>query len=106
MPRQKFEFICSSCTKYFDFNLNTTLNGNYRIHCPNCGHIHYRKVLNGAITENRFYDGHDDQILVEDIVPMKSSCRDFQKETADDTSLKAQGFVKRLWSELFSGVDA
>ena len=104
MPRQKFEFSCTNCQKYFDFNLNTTLNGNYRIHCPNCGHIHYRQVNNGAITDNRFTDGHDDQILVEDIVPMVSSCRDYQKETAEDNSLNARGFVKRLWSELFSGV--
>jgi len=99
--RSKFEFHCTECGKYFDFTLNTALSGNYRVHCPNCGHIHYRMLKCGAITETRF-DRNDDGILVEDIRPMKSSCRDFQKEKEIDLASTAPGFVHRLWSEIFS----
>jgi hypothetical protein len=100
--RKLFEFYCSgSCQKYFDFKLNTALNGNYRIHCPNCGHIHYRVVTNGQITEGRFSE-NDTNVLIEDIRPMKSSCRDVQKETHLDSEINPDpaGFLHRLWQDL------
>lgn len=99
--RVKFEFSCTSCGKYFDFKLNIALNGNYRIHCPNCGHIHYRQVNDGKITDTRFPE-NDDKLLIEDIMPMKASCRDFQTEKFEDLSDDAKGFMHRLWSEKFS----
>lgn len=101
--RIKFEFNCTNCRKYFDFKLNVALNGNYRIHCPNCGHVHYRQVINGKITDTRFPE-NDDKILIEDIMPMKASCRDFQKDKVEDLSNDAVGFMHRLWSEKFSCV--
>jgi len=104
MPRQLFEFSCTNCPKIFDFKLNTSLNGNYRIHCPNCGHVHYRVVKKGNITPDRF-PVNDDQILIEDIRPMKSSCRDDSKETHDDLSNSISGFFKRRWHETFSCVN-
>jgi len=114
MPRQKFEFTCTECHKIFDFNLNVALNGNYRIHCPNCGHIHYRVVENGKITDDRFPD-RSETILVEDICPMKASCRDFKKTKPEDCFFHvanpedepkvAQGFLRRLWHEKFSGIE-
>ena len=104
MAMVKHEFYCSgSCGKYFDFKLNMALNGNYRIHCPNCGHVHYRMVKKGKITDTRFPD-NDSNILIEDIWPMKSSCRDYQKEKHNDLALSAAGFVKRLWGDRHSGV--
>jgi hypothetical protein len=78
--------------------MNVSLNGNYRIHCPNCGHVHYRSVKNGKITDTRFPE-NDSVILYEDILPMKSSCRDFSKETELDATNKAEGFLHRLWKE-------
>jgi hypothetical protein len=101
MPREKKEFYCTECKKYFDFMLNLALNGNYRIHCPNCDHVHYRSVVDGNITEGRFTnDSKRDDILIEDIIPMPSSCRDKQQETEDYTYT---GFMKRVWAEHFSG---
>ena len=104
MAKVKKEFRCTNCSKYFDIKLNYNLNGNYRIHCPNCGHVHYRAVRNGAITEDRF-PVNDCEILIEDIYPMKSSCRDYQKEVAEDSDFCTTdaGFMKRLWSDRFSG---
>jgi len=98
----KHEFYCSgSYRKYFDFVLNVELNGSYRIHCPNCGHIHYRNVVNGVITEGRFTDSPE-SLLIEDITPMKSSCRDTPKESMLDAEHNAEGFLHRLWREYFS----
>lgn len=106
MAYARNEFYCSSCGKYFDFKLNMALNQNYRIHCPNCGHVHYRKVENGLITDTRFFDNQD-SLLVEDIRPMKSSCRDFSNEKDEDCYFSdtnpAEGFMSRLWKENFSG---
>lgn len=99
MPRKTFEFYCTECKKYFDVKLNTSLDGNYRIHCPNCDHIHYRKVESGKITDVRFTDCKD-HILIEDIRPMKSSCRDYQKEKYEDVSPDLSGFMKRAWGQL------
>jgi len=95
MARQKFEFRCTECQKYFDFVLNTSLNGDYRIHCPNCGHVHYRTIKKGEITETRH--GKGDSILIEDIYPMKSSCRDTKKEKPELVGQKRKNFLSRLW---------
>ena len=96
MARKKFEFYCSgSCRKYFDFTLRDNLNGNYRIHCPNCGHIHYRSLKNGEITEARFNE-NDKSALIDDICPMPSSCRDVQREKAPKNV--AAGFLTDLWN--------
>jgi DNA-directed RNA polymerase subunit RPC12/RpoP len=101
MARQIFEFECSSCSKLFDINLNTALSGNYRIHCPNCNHIHYRKVVKGKITDTRFPE-NDDIMIIEDIVPMKSCLHETRKETIKDCGFEGTNFLHRLWKEHFS----
>jgi DNA-directed RNA polymerase subunit RPC12/RpoP len=99
MPKVKKEFLCTECHKYFDIKLNISLDGNYRVHCPNCGHIHYRAVSKGEITDTRFTD-NSKNILIEDLYPMKSSCRDNQEETAKDSLIN--GDFLQLWKEKFS----
>ncbi len=100
MARKVYEFYCTECYKYFDVKMNVSLNGFRRIHCPNCNHIHYRNVKNGEITGDRFTTKADrDSILIEDIRPMKSSCWDYQKETALATSQSREGFMARLWAD-------
>jgi DNA-directed RNA polymerase subunit RPC12/RpoP len=104
MPRVTREFECSSCSKIFDIKLNTSLNGNYRIHCPHCEHIHYRKVSDGVITSIRFPD-NSTGILIEDIRPMKSSCRDFSMEIDKDSYFnkdKGESALYRSWKDKFS----
>lgn len=99
--RQKVEFHCTSCGKYFDIKLNMKLNGNHRVHCPNCEHVHYRKIENGEITGDRFFDNKDSPII-DDLRPMKAACRDYQKETIEENMSTGKGFMKRLWKEKFS----
>ena len=100
MASVKKEFYCTECHKYFDIKLNMALEGNYRVHCPNCNHIHYRQVKRGVITDTRFPDNHE-SILIEDIYPMKSSCRDIQEETEKDSEINGS-FMTHLWKERFS----
>ena len=101
MSLVKNEFFCPECKKYFVFSLSLTLNQNYRIHCPMCGHHHYRKVENGEITDIRILDNFQES-LIADIIPMKSSCRDYSEEEDKDSYFyhKAwEGFIHRLWKE-------
>ena len=100
MSKVKKEFLCTECHKYFDIKLNISLDGNYRVHCPNCGHIHYRAVRKGEITDTRFTD-NSKNVLIEDLYPMKSSCRDNQEETAKDSLINGD-FLYQLWKEKFS----
>jgi len=109
--RVRLEFYCNECYKYFYVKLNKSLNGNYRIHCPNCKHVHYRRVENGIATDERFPQ-NDDKILIEDIRPMKSAIRDEQEEKVEDnvkelsnpTDKKdilsvAKSFLRQSWFE-------
>ena len=101
MSLVKNEFFCPECRKYFVFSLSLSLNQNYRIHCPICGHFHYRKVKDGEITEVRIMDNLG-EALIADIYPLKSSCKDFLMETDEDSYYyhkAGEGFLHRLWKE-------
>jgi DNA-directed RNA polymerase subunit RPC12/RpoP len=98
------DFMCPECKKCFSFFLNLELSNNYRIHCPICGHMHYRKVSQGIITDIRF-TGEGDGILIEDIYPMKSSCKDAVEDTDKDSYFyckAGEGFLHRRWKETVS----
>lgn len=45
---------CTNCSREFIATLDISLNGNHEITCPLCGHIHYRVVLDGVVTEDRY----------------------------------------------------
>lgn len=51
MDRVSQEFYCGECSGYFLIRLNTALNHEAEIKCPNCGHEHRRCVVNGEIFE-------------------------------------------------------
>lgn len=52
MSRILQEFYCGECTGYFLVKLNTHLNHEVEIICPNCGHEHRRCIVDGQIFEN------------------------------------------------------
>jgi DNA-directed RNA polymerase subunit RPC12/RpoP len=68
------EFYCAECFGYVYVKLNTALEGNHVVNCPNCGHKHYRVVKDGIITDCRFSENHE---IADEIVPMRSA---WQKE--------------------------
>ena len=99
--------------------MNVKLNGNHRVHCPICEHIHYRYIKNGVITLDRFNE-HPNDPLADDLYPMKAACRDYSEETYEENlceNLKDKapaisimekkkeyevGFMTRIWIEKFS----
>lgn len=52
IERQEIE--CHACERFVRFDLDTSLNGNHVLHCPNCGHEHCRVVKDGKITDVRW----------------------------------------------------
>ena len=75
--RRTEEFYCATvgggCSKYFLTYLRTTHFGNYTFLCPNCGHMHFRVVKEGLITEDRHSERYG---AAEIIVGLKSTLRD------------------------------
>ena len=45
---------CSECSKLIVAKINFDVNGNYRIACPHCGHLHCRVIKDGKMTSDRF----------------------------------------------------
>lgn len=48
------ELWCHNCNQYVQFTMDLSVDDNYDIVCPNCGHHHYRVVRKGEITEARW----------------------------------------------------
>lgn len=51
---ERQELHCHNCDKYVQFDIDTALNGNHVLVCPNCKHEHCRVVDNGKITDVRW----------------------------------------------------
>lgn len=51
---EKQEIYCHACNGYVQFDLDTSINGNHVLKCPNCGHEHCRVVSNGKISDVRW----------------------------------------------------
>ena len=54
MAKEFQELYCHHCDKYVQFSLDLSIDDNYILECPNCGHKHYRVVENGKITDLRW----------------------------------------------------
>jgi len=103
------EFVCYCKKKYIYVWLNTGLNGNHGVQCPNkdcthgtidpqtgqkIGHIHYRVIKNGAITKERF---NESLPIVDMIHPMPSACQEVPRKLgliAKARQLEAAGLHK------------
>ena len=51
---ERQELHCHACQKYVQFSLDTSINGNHVLDCPNCGHQHCRVVYDGKISDVRW----------------------------------------------------
>lgn len=45
---------CTNCRRKFIAKLNYDIDGDHRIVCPYCSHIHYRTIKKGVVTETRW----------------------------------------------------
>lgn len=51
---ERQEIHCHACQMYVQFSLDTAINGNHVLECPNCGHEHCRVVKDGKISDVRW----------------------------------------------------
>jgi len=51
---ERQELHCHACSRYVQFNVDMSLNGNHVLRCPNCDHEHCRVVRDGKITDIRW----------------------------------------------------
>lgn len=54
MSESRSTVWCTNCARQFVAVLDLSLNGNHEITCPHCRHVHYRVVLDGVVTEERW----------------------------------------------------
>lgn len=50
----KTRLYCHSCDGYFNVKLDYSLNGNHKVICPKCKHIHFRVIEDGKVTGDRY----------------------------------------------------
>ena len=80
---------CHACAKNFIAKIDFSLNGQHAVECPSCGHLHYRKIKDGVVTEER-YDSDANTHFVERRNVWKS-------ETQPMTTSVAHAFIRERW---------
>lgn len=68
--RVEVEFWCGECEHYIYVKINSALDGNHVMVCPQCGHKHYRLVKRGIITADRY---NENQAIADEIICTKSA---------------------------------
>jgi len=48
------DMYCHDCNKNFLAHIDYDIDGQHIIECPACGHSHYRKIINGRVTSERY----------------------------------------------------
>ena len=48
------ELNCTECGGHVRFEMDFELDGNHEIKCPECGHLHYRVIKDGQVTDDRW----------------------------------------------------
>ncbi len=51
---ERQELYCHDCNRWVQFSIDLSVDGNYVIECPECGHEHCRVVRNRRITDVRW----------------------------------------------------
>jgi NAD-dependent SIR2 family protein deacetylase len=94
--KELIEFYCSECSHYTYVKIRLDLDGNHIMRCPNCGHLHYRVVTEGKITDQRF---NEYKQVAAVIYPVKSAAvpaseRKTMGDIGRQRELEASGFCK------------
>ena len=58
---ERQELHCHNCQRYVQFDIDVSMNGDYKLECPNCGHEHYRVVNDGIISDERWGSANSQQ---------------------------------------------
>ena len=81
---------CHGCSKNFIATLDFDLDGNHEIECPCCGHLHYRKIKAGIVTDARYDSDNSSLHKVEKRYIWKSSTQPIVTSTASM-------YIRDLW---------
>lgn len=86
---------CHSCGGKFVAKLNYDIDGDHRIVCPRCRHIHYRTITKGVVTETRWKDRPPEETMTD--VPTELYWRDtaLEIETTTPAEHIRSRFLKR-----------
>lgn len=57
--KTRTDLYCHNCSNNFIAELDFDINGDHKIQCAYCSHIHYRKIQDGKITEARWSSDND-----------------------------------------------
>ena len=86
---QRTDVDCHKCSKIFVAKINFDLNGNHKIVCPYCGHVHWRVIKKGIVSGDRWC--HDQ---IEVTVPTD---RMWSDRTIGATTTTAAEYIRRRW---------
>lgn len=88
----KTDLHCHNCGNCFIAQLDFDLDGNHKIECPHCRHLHYRVIKNGIITEERFGsdNGRTYDVVKRRIWKSKDSVLQMQTSSASF-------FIRQAW---------
>ena len=89
------ELHCHSCDRYVQFVLDLSVDGNYILKCPNCGHPHYRMVREGRITDSRWYTANTIQIFARTSTPESTFQMYSNSRGTNATSIGYQMFLDK-----------
>jgi DNA-directed RNA polymerase subunit RPC12/RpoP len=69
---------CTECSKVFVARLDYDVDGNHKIVCPYCGHIHWRVITKGVVTGQRhgsggFVDTMTERYWHDDVLQMSTT---------------------------------
>lgn len=82
------DLYCHACSKNFIAALDYSKNGQHAIACPRCGHLHYRTIRDGRVTDDRWRGSNQEHIEV----PKKNIWT-----TDDGITTVASAFLREKW---------
>jgi hypothetical protein len=80
---------CHNCSKNFIAEIDYSVDGQFEIPCAHCGHIHYRAIKDGKVTESRWGsdDGHTPRKIL----------RVWKHPTLHAQTSTASEFIRNRW---------
>ena len=92
---ERQELYCHECERYVQFNIDTSLNGNHVLACPNCGHEHCGVVKDGIITDDR-WDSRNQTFTVTGSITFTSTSV-YTVTGVTSTTTTANSFITASW---------
>lgn len=84
---------CHMCSKDFIAIIDYDLEGDHEIECAHCGHIHYRAIKAGKVTESRYNTDNRPRAAVD--IEKRNVWK--AKTEPIETVSEAHLFMRNLW---------